>query len=87
MARRLKTWVIAILAFGIGSIFFSGSYLVEASEYTSSIPPTAAFQTIEVQTDPWSSFGNYTVTADTSFQQIHYVSDGSIWFNVTESYP
>lgn len=88
MARRkLKAWVIPMLAFFAGGVFFGGSYFAEASDYTSSIPPTGAFQSIEVQTDPWSAFGNYTVTADTSYQEIHYVSDGSIWFNVTESYP
>ena len=87
MARRLKTWVLILLAFGIGSIFFSGSYAVQALEYTSAIPPTNAFDDIGVST-PWSTFANFTnVTADSSGQMIYFVSDGSIAFNVTTTYP
>ena len=88
MARRkLKAWVIPVFAFFAGGVFFGGSYFAEASDYTSSIPPTAAIQTIEVQTDPWSAFGNTNVTANTSYDNVYFVSDGSITFNVTNTYP
>jgi len=85
--KKRQRRIAGIFIIAVVATISSGIYAVEAETYTSSIPPTAAFQSIEVQTDPWSAFGNYTVTADTSYQQIHFVSDGSIIFNVTETYP
>ena len=52
----------------------------------SAIPPTRAFSIIEVLTSPWAP-ADTNVTADSYTQIIHYVSDGSIIFNVTENYP
>lgn len=50
------------------------------------IPPTPAIKSIDVLTTSW--FGSTTdVNATLYNDQFYFVSDGSIWFNVTESYP
>ena len=50
------------------------------------IPPTPALKAIDVLTSPW--FGSNTdVNATLYNDQFYFVSDGSITFNVTQSYP
>lgn len=75
-----KTLVLGII---IGAVF---AWAFAPMPAESAIPPTRAFPIIEVLTSPW--FGSdFNVTSDSYADTVHYVSDGSIWFNVTETYP
>lgn len=51
-----------------------------------SIPPTSAWKFFNVQTSPWASVDT-VVESNKYNDQVFFVSDGSIFFNVTDSYP
>ena len=77
----MKKYTYFFLGFVISMALTVGIPMVE-----SAIPPTPSWKIFEIQTDPW--FGSNTnVTADLYNDQVFFVSDGSISFNVTESYP
>ena len=73
-----RTFVLGMIA-GFGLMLFVAS--IPGVE--SAIPPTRAFSIIEVFTTPTPT----NVTSDSYVDIVHYVSDGSITFNVTETYP
>jgi len=61
-------------------------FLASFEPVESAIPPTRAFQNFNI-TLPWYSGGSVLVESESSSDTLYLVSDGSITFNVTESYP
>lgn len=79
----MKREHLAYLAVGV----FAGFLISFSFDYVESqIPPTNALQIIEVLTSPWAG-QDTNVTADSYNDRFYFVSDGSILFNVTETYP
>ena len=78
---KLNNYSVFILGFVSAIVLSIGLPMVD-----STIPPTPALKTIDVLTTPW--FGSSTDVESTLYNdQFYFVSDGSITFNVTESYP
>lgn len=57
-----------------------------SSDAIEGIPPTPAWKVFNVLTSPWAT-NDTNVNATAYNDLIYFVSDGSITFNVTESYP
>lgn len=57
-----------------------------AVDSRTSIPPTPAVKTVNVDTTPFAGVTT-NVTTTTHDDIIYFVSDGSIWFNVTDTAP
>lgn len=71
----------------VGVIFgFVIATLFSAEISDAAIPPTRAIQNLNI-TLPWSPSGSALVESDDSSDTFYFVSDGSITFNVTNSYP
>ena len=68
---------------GVGILSLVAFVLPVVESY---IPPTAAVRDIFVQTSWWSA-NDTRVSADNSSDRVYFVTDGSIIFNVTQSYP
>ena len=71
----------------IGLVFgFFIASLMSIDMAEAGIPPTRALQSLNI-TLPWFAGGSVVVEADTTEDEFIFVSDGSMYFNVTESYP
>lgn len=77
---------IVVMAVMIGSIATLSLNTVSADYQNIGIAPTDALQTINVQTSPWA-VSDTLVVAEQYDETFYFVSDGSVIFNVTESYP
>lgn len=78
--------LVITLAITMGSILAMSINTVNADYQNIGIAPTDALQTINVQTSPWA-VSDTLVVAEQYDETFYFVSDGSIIFNVTESYP
>ena len=78
----MKNSIVFLLGFVVSMALTVGIPMVE-----SAIPPTPAIKSISVLTD--RDVNNFTDINATLYNDRlpYFVSDGSIWFNVTESYP
>lgn len=71
----------------IGAIFgFVISMMFVPLESDAAIPPTPAWKTITVMTSNWFA-SDTDVVSTSSSDQVYFVSDGSITFNVTTTAP
>ena len=69
-------------------LFFVGAVVITAAFplVESAIPPTPSLKCVVVQTSNWF-LNDTTVCASVYDETWYYVTDGSITFNVTDSYP
>ena len=75
-----------VLSFGIIIGFVIGIAFASIPIVESAIPPTRAFQAINVSL-PWFTGDDHLVESETSTDTVFFVSDGSITFNVTTTAP
>jgi len=78
--------LVILLGISIGSIAVMSTQVQAIPNSNIGIAPTDAMHTIQVQTSPWA-VSDTLVVAEQYDQQIYFVSDGSIIFNVTEAVP
>lgn len=77
--------LVITMGIAIGSIAVMGSQGY-ADYQNIGIAPTNAVETINVQTSPWA-VSDTLVVAEQYDETFYFVSDGSVIFNVTTTYP
>ena len=83
MKLKSKLIIIGVIAVLVSS---TSVYAFTPLDDGSGFLPTPAISKITVQTSPWAGMDT-PVVAEIYNDEVWFVSDGSILFNVTESYP